>query len=232
VAAPIYLGTGVRWSFAVVDGLGPLGRTLGRRARWTEAVKAEVERNRTVCFELWNVLLAPWLRAPVRLEERFAVEALRVRDSLARAGDPPLMHLGEAESIVAALHHGELTGDRDHPLAAFASDDYSARRRARRDGLEVLDTEDLLKMCSVPLASAARRHSGSTAGCWRSGARSTAGRPATGSAARRTSWDEADSADRRGDRAASRYGGQRSRAQGPVLGGPGSAFSQAVQGLL
>ncbi|MGH9224449.1 MAG: hypothetical protein ACRD2W_11875, partial [Acidimicrobiales bacterium] len=147
MTAPIYLDTGVFWSFAIVDGLGHFGAAIGRRVRWTEAVEAEVKRNTSRCLELWNVPSSPWLRRPIRLEGRLALEAIRLRDSLARSGDSPWMHLGEAESIVAALNHAELTSDQDHAVAMFASDDYSARRLGRRQGLEVVDTEDLIRMC-------------------------------------------------------------------------------------
>jgi len=147
VAAAIYLDTGVFWSFAVVDALGHLGSAVGRQVRWTEAVEAEVKRNTGRCFELWNVLSAPWLRRPIRLEGQLAVEAVRLRDSLARSSDPPLMHLGEAESIVAATNHATLTNEAEHPVAVFASDDFSARRLGRQRGLEVLATEDLLRVC-------------------------------------------------------------------------------------
>lgn len=72
------------------------------------------------------------------------------------------MHLGEAESIVCALRHGELTGEAAEPVGMFASDDYSARRLGRARGLEVVATEDLIRMCveagSLPCDDALRLH--------------------------------------------------------------------------
>lgn len=147
MAAPAYLDTGIFWSFAVVDGLAYLRSALDGQALWTEAVRAEVERNRIQCLQLWNVLSASWLRAPVRLEGELGTQALRLRDAMARGTDPPRKHLGEAESIIAALNHGILTGDADHATAAFGSDDGSARRMARARGLVVVDTEDLIRTC-------------------------------------------------------------------------------------
>lgn len=93
------------------------------------------------------MLSAPWLRRPVRLEGHLAVEAVRLRDSLARSGESPSMHLGETESIIAASNHANLTNDPEHRVAVFASDDFSARRLGRQRGLEVLSTEDLVRMC-------------------------------------------------------------------------------------
>lgn len=133
----VVLDTGCFWSFAAVGLLDALGQTFGRSIRWTETVQHEVRRNTTRAFELHDVLSAPWLGPPIRLEGTDALDALALRRRLAKPSDPPLMHLGEAESIVAAGSLG----------CSFAAEDNEARRQAMRLGVSFLQTHDLLRSC-------------------------------------------------------------------------------------
>jgi predicted nucleic acid-binding protein len=133
----VVLDTGCFWSFAVVGLLDALGQSFGRSIRWTETVQNEVRRNTARAFELHDVLSAPWLGPPIRLEGAAAQDALALRSRLAKPSDPPLMHLGEAESIVAALSLG----------CSFAAEDNEARRQAMRIGVPFLQTHDLLRAC-------------------------------------------------------------------------------------
>lgn len=133
----VVFDTGCFWSFATVGLLGPLGQTFGRSILWTETVHYEVRRNTSKAFELHDVLSAPWLGRPIRLEGVEAQDALALRARLAKPSDPPLMHMGEAESIVAALSRGY----------SFAAEDNEARRQAMRLGVPFLHTHDLLRAC-------------------------------------------------------------------------------------
>jgi predicted nucleic acid-binding protein len=132
----IVVDTGPLWSFAVVDRLDLLGVRMTGRAAWTTAVREEVRRNTAANPFLEDVLDLSWLPEPVDLAEiGLAKSAFNLRQRLASAGDHPLEHLGEAESIVYAKHLG---------AASFLTADLDASRRAKFEGVHVIWTTTVL----------------------------------------------------------------------------------------
>jgi hypothetical protein len=107
--------------------------------------------------ELWGLSndhpgLAPWKEAAVArppvlsLDAGLAGEVADVRNALRKAGDPPKKHLGEAATIVAALHNEG---------ALVVMDDADGKSYARAQGLMVISTAQLsaelaARRCLVP----------------------------------------------------------------------------------
>lgn len=105
------------------------------RVHWTDAVRDEVRlRIRSGETSLIKVQRAPWpaaidLSTP---EDQAEVDAMRER--LRRENDPPTKHVGEAATIVAALHTG----------AVAAIDDADGYTLAKTSGLKVVRGLELM----------------------------------------------------------------------------------------
>lgn len=139
-ADPVFLDTGVLWSFAVADGLEDLERGLADRAMWTPAVRSEV-RNKAGGEEplLSSVLSAGWLTtfefdpdAPDATESTAEIE--RLRQTFGVTGGAR-QHLGEAESIVAAQRTD----------GWFFTEDFDAASAAKHRGVRTRMTTEVLR---------------------------------------------------------------------------------------
>lgn len=134
----IITDTGPLWSFAIVNQLDLLGERLRGRVRWTSAVADEISRNTASEPKLREVLRQPWLPSPVDLANidlTLVLEANRIRQTLASAGDHPRAHLGEAESIAYAKTLEDVV---------LLAEDQGAVNRAKFERLHVKRTTDIL----------------------------------------------------------------------------------------
>jgi predicted nucleic acid-binding protein len=127
-------------NFAAVHRLDLLESVLLGRGRWTEAVAYEAERSSHHLLDLASLTVAGWLGEPIEITDASEVKAVeRVRRSVfggeARA---PLKHLGEAQTCFLIKNRVEFKG------ARWVSDDHESLRYARRQGLDVSETIDLV----------------------------------------------------------------------------------------
>ena len=129
------------WNFAVVERLDILGVRYGTRACWTDTVFDEVRVS-----EAWEPRLAQlhactWLGNPLELSRAACLtDVAGIQRILAAPGDPPSKNLGESECIHIIEH--ELSRD-----AWFVTDDAAAADLARKRGIRVLGTTDVLVEC-------------------------------------------------------------------------------------
>ncbi|MGI5190778.1 hypothetical protein ACQEVI_21745 [Promicromonospora sp. CA-289599] len=139
MTAFVFPDTTVLINFALINRMDLLSRLLRDRGRWCLTVSQECESASQVEGRL-ELLLAkellgvPW--EPQTEEEHIDIRDLR--DLMARPGDSPRAHLGEAETIV--LMEVRTVG------AVFVTDDADAARQARYRGLVVIDTWDLVRL--------------------------------------------------------------------------------------
>jgi hypothetical protein len=105
---PIFFDADVLLSFAVdPHALHILGRRFGERGRWTVAVREEIVRlaRRQPPHPQAPAVLrgTGWLGTPERTENEEELRSVEsIRERLARDGDHPRQHLGEATCIVLA----------------------------------------------------------------------------------------------------------------------------------
>lgn len=130
-----YFDTSTLSNFAAIDRLGILEDRWGHRAVWTDAVRDEVEEGRNHTSYMAKVLQCEWLGAPLSFlsSELSGIQNIRARFS--SVNDPPEKNLGEAELIFAILRAGG---------GSLITDDQIAASFARRKGITVLDTCDLM----------------------------------------------------------------------------------------
>lgn len=137
---PVFLDTGVLWSFAVADGLEDLERGLADRAMWTPAVRSEVRHNaRGEEPRLSDVLAAGWLTTfefdpDAQDATATTSEIERLRQTFGVTGGAR-QHLGESESIVAAQR-------RD---GWFFTEDFDAASVALNRGVRTKMTTEVLR---------------------------------------------------------------------------------------
>jgi predicted nucleic acid-binding protein len=141
VAGNVLIDTCTLGNFAVVDQLGLLQQRYGHRARWTETIRYEIRRGLPVEPRLQAVLDAQWLGGPIEIEANPHVlrKIDQIRRGLGGTQDQPTQHLGEAE-VIFYLQERE-------PDWIFLSDDQAALDLARRRGLNVIDTPQVLAEC-------------------------------------------------------------------------------------
>jgi predicted nucleic acid-binding protein len=139
VANLLVLDTNVLWSFAVVQRLDLLEVRFASRLVWTDAVRGEIIRNTPSEPRLQAVIDSAWLGEPVEFTAADLLPISRLRGSLATPGEHPAMHLGEAESIYLIQSRAN--------EATFVTDDGPAADLAKRRGLRVQGTLDLMQDC-------------------------------------------------------------------------------------
>ncbi|WP_406013448.1 hypothetical protein OG520_14525 [Streptomyces sp. NBC_00984] len=132
-------------NFAAVDRLALLEKVLDGRGRWTQAVAAEAEQSTRYWPKLRQVADDGWLGEPIEIDdpaETALVDRLR---RVVFAGSPsrPLQHLGEAETLVVIERRAELS------TSVWITDDGEAGHYARRKGIRVKDTVDLMREAVV-----------------------------------------------------------------------------------
>lgn len=132
-------------NFAAVDRLNLLEKVLDGRGRWTQAVAAEAERSTHYWPKLREVTTGGWLGQPVEIDnpaETALVDRIR---RVVFAGSPsrPLQHLGEAETLVLIEYRTEFDG------SVWITDDGEAGHYARRKGIRVKDTVDIMREAVV-----------------------------------------------------------------------------------
>lgn len=136
----LLLDNTVLCNFAGVGRLDLLESLLRGRGRWTEAVAYEAERSSRWLTDLRELLAGDWLGEPIEIDDPTDVDRVeRIRRSVfGGTMDEPLKHLGEAQSTYLLQHDPALAG------ARWVSDDRVAVDYARRQGLLVWETQDLL----------------------------------------------------------------------------------------
>lgn len=132
-------------NFAAVDRLSLLEKVLDGRGCWTEAVAAEAEQSTRHLPKLRQVTDDGWLGTPIEIDdpaETALVDRLR---RVVFAGSPsrPLQHLGEAQTLVVIEQRAEFTN------SVWITDDGEAGRYARRKGICVKDTVDIMREAVV-----------------------------------------------------------------------------------
>ena len=139
---PVLLDNTVLCNFAAVGRLDLLEAALEGRGRLTAAVNQEMERSLASVPGLVGAVGAPWLGEPLLVGEDHGNVKVWRQGRLAGTVKDPLAHLGEAESC----HIIEKWPDfRD---AWFATDDGKAVLVARKQGIVVGLTGDLLAMAA------------------------------------------------------------------------------------
>ncbi|MCG0285537.1 hypothetical protein [Streptomyces sp. PSAA01] len=128
-------------NFAAVDRLSLLEKVLDSRGRWTQAVAYEATRSARHLPRLRTVLADGWLGRPIEIDDPHETELVDRLRRLVFAGDPrrPLQHLGEAETLTLIQNRPEFAG------SVWITDDGEAGRFARRKGITVLDTVDIVR---------------------------------------------------------------------------------------
>lgn len=127
-------------NFAAVQRLDILQMLYADRSAWTDGVELEIRRGTAERSYLQALAGAAWLGTPVAADDPLAVQQIdRIRRALGGASDSPTQHLGEAQSIYY-VQTVEST-------AVFATDDLDAFNIAKRRGLRVMDTPDILREC-------------------------------------------------------------------------------------
>lgn len=127
-------------NFAVIDRLDILERHYGGCATWTDGVQFEIKRGVQFDQRIQRVLDVPWLGSPIEIEgvvDLTRVELLRV--CLSGSSSRPMKHLGEAQTIFLL--------ETSHKSSFFITDDRPAADFARRRGLSVMDSVDVLREC-------------------------------------------------------------------------------------
>lgn len=132
-------------NFAAVDRLSLLEKVLDGRGRWTQAVAAEAEQSTRYWPRLSQVTAGGWLGEPIEIDdpaETVLVDRIR---RVVFAGSPsrPLQHLGEAETLVVIEHRGGFAS------SVWITDDGEAGHYARRKGICVKDTVDMMREAVV-----------------------------------------------------------------------------------
>lgn len=126
-------------NFAHVDRLDLLQAVLSARGRWTEAVAYEVTRSSAIYSELTSVSADGWLSAPIEFTEPKMQRRVEVvRNAMFGPVGGSLSHLGEAQTL-CIIEEPEFAG------SMWLSDDREALAYARRRGIPVLQTFDLLQ---------------------------------------------------------------------------------------
>ena len=134
---PVFLDACTLWNFAVVDRLDILFG-LFEAACVTETVVMELRRGARDEPALARALATRWLARPVEVcaSPTEIAEIELVRRAMGGSPGRPLRHLGEAE-LIWLLENREIG-------ATLATDDRPAAAFARRRGLAVIDSVDIL----------------------------------------------------------------------------------------
>ncbi|MFE1230458.1 hypothetical protein [Streptomyces sp. NPDC058745] len=134
-------------NFACVDRIALLERILNGRGRWTAAVAYEARRSASIKYRPLQTLIdGGALGEPIDIEddEVAAVQLVRVA-SFGGVPEMPLQHLGEAETLYLMQNRREFKG-----VSTWISDDRITVSYARRQGLTVMETIDLMAYgCSM-----------------------------------------------------------------------------------
>jgi len=116
-----------------------LRQLVGHRGQWCATVSHECDLSShqpglETIVEAHEIFGEPLV--PETGQEHIDTQAIRT--SFARPGEPKTKHLGEAETIAIILNR--------NIVAAFITDDESAARRARREGIVTYTTWHILKL--------------------------------------------------------------------------------------
>ncbi|MFG2560295.1 hypothetical protein [Streptomyces sp. NPDC048496] len=132
-------------NFAAVDRLSLLEKILDGRGRWTQAVAAEAQQSTRYWPRLRRVTEDGWLGDPIEIDDPAETALVDRMRRVVFGGSPsrPLQHLGEAETLVIIGHRGELAD------SVWITDDGEAGRYARRKGIRVKNTVDLMREAVV-----------------------------------------------------------------------------------
>ncbi|MGW0863271.1 hypothetical protein [Streptomyces sp. NPDC002611] len=132
-------------NFAAVDRLSLLEKVLDGRGRWTQAVAAEAEQSRRYWPKLSQVTDDGWLGDPIEIDNPAEVALVDRMRRVVFAGSPsrPLQHLGEAETLVVIEHREGFAH------SVWITDDGEAGHYARRKGIRVKDTVDIMREAVV-----------------------------------------------------------------------------------
>ncbi|MER7722959.1 hypothetical protein [Streptomyces sp. NPDC096323] len=122
-----------------------LEKVLDGRGRWTEAVAAEAAQSTRHLPKLRQVTDDGWLGIPIEIDDPAETALVDRIRRVVFAGSPsrPLQHLGEAETLVVIEHRTEFAH------SVWITDDREAGRYARRKGMLVKDTVDLMRAAVV-----------------------------------------------------------------------------------
>jgi predicted nucleic acid-binding protein len=128
-------------NFAVVNRLDLLKRSLGDRARATEAVVFEIGRSASMTPNLGSVDCRVWFGKPIEIKRAADIAAVNLIRTARFGGrqNEPLKHLGESQTIHV------LTTFREYAGSAIITDDGDAYRYAKSKGLTAKCTVDLLR---------------------------------------------------------------------------------------
>lgn len=127
-------------SFAVVDRLDLLEVRYGNRVVWTDGIRIEVARGIRAEPRLQRVVDMAWITDPIEIDGGHAAQRVeQIRRALGGLHTEPLRHLGEAQGMYLL--------ETSHKGGKFLTDDRAAASFARRQGLIVYDTADILSEC-------------------------------------------------------------------------------------
>ncbi|MCP3818411.1 hypothetical protein NLX86_09870 [Streptomyces sp. A3M-1-3] len=132
-------------NLAAVDRLSLLEKVLDGRGRWTQAVAAEAHQSTRHWPHLRQVTADGWLGDPIEIDDPAETALVDRIRRVVFAGSPsrPLQHLGEAETLVVIEHRREFTD------SVWITDDGEAGHYARRKGIRVKDTVDIMREAVV-----------------------------------------------------------------------------------
>lgn len=126
-------------NFAMINRMDLLEKLVNGNGRWCATVASECERSARqpgleAMSQAHQIFGPPWY--PQTGAERLDVELMRL--DLAKPGDTPFQHLGEAETL-AIMTRRSVSG-------YFVTDDGDATRLARKHAVKVVSTWDLMRL--------------------------------------------------------------------------------------
>ncbi|MEV8048679.1 hypothetical protein [Streptomyces bacillaris] len=133
-------------NFACVDRIALLEAILNGRGRWTAAVAYEAGNSARIAHRPLQALIdAGALGEPIEIDEDEAAEVETARAAFGGVPELPLKHLGEAQTLHLIQTRQEFKG-----ISTWISDDRITLSYARRKGISVMDTTDLMAYgCSM-----------------------------------------------------------------------------------
>ncbi|MGW1711255.1 hypothetical protein ACWCP8_38910 [Streptomyces sp. NPDC002206] len=133
-------------NFACVDRIRLLEEILNGRGRWTAAVAYEASNSARIKYRTLQALIDDGtLGEPIEIEDDEVEAVQTARVAFGGVPELPLKHLGEAETLHLIQTRQEFKG-----ASTWISDDKITLSYARRKGLSVMDTTDLMAYgCSM-----------------------------------------------------------------------------------
>jgi predicted nucleic acid-binding protein len=126
-------------NFAIIHRMNLLADLIGDRGRWCATVKQEcIDGARHLGLEEMAEATSIF-GDPLYPRGADHINIRTLREKMAKPGEGPKQHLGEAETIVIMMGRGFTT-------SFFVTDDVGATREAKLEGIRVVSTWDILRL--------------------------------------------------------------------------------------